>query len=76
MTRLSADLGNTFKMTLAILGPVFVIGLMAALVYYFMTRHHRKSIMASRIKNDPDVYLVNDELLRATSAGDSTLRVS
>ncbi|XP_054090597.1 activin receptor type-1 isoform X1 [Zeugodacus cucurbitae] len=74
VTRLSADLSNTFKMTLAILGPVFVIGLLAAVVYYFMTRHHRKSIMASRIKNDPDVYLVNDELLRATSAGDSTLR--
>jgi len=31
-------------------------------------------LAASRTKQDPEAYLVNDELLRATSAGDSTLR--
>lgn len=39
-----------------------------------MRRTHRKRLLATRNKQDPDTYYASDELLRATSAGDSTLR--
>lgn len=49
---------------------------MAYVAFFLIRRNHRKRMQESRNKHDPDSYLVNDELLRATSAGDSTLRVS
>ncbi|EDW77162.1 uncharacterized protein Dwil_GK22220 [Drosophila willistoni] len=74
VTVITADSSNMSKMALAILGPFLVITLMGAVAIFFMRRSHRKRLAASRIKQDPESYLVNDELLRATSAGDSTLR--
>ena len=62
-------------MTFAILGPFVVISILAYIAIYFIRRTHRKRLEYSRSKQDPDSYLVNDELLRVTSAGDSTLRV-
>ncbi|TDG44392.1 hypothetical protein AWZ03_009195 [Drosophila navojoa] len=71
---ITADSSNLSKMIAAILGPFLIITLMGAVAVYFMRRSHRKRLAATRIKQDPESYLVNDELLRATSAGDSTLR--
>lgn len=63
------------KMTGAILGPVTMLIVGATIVWYFMRRSHHKRLMASRSKHDPETYYASDEILRATSAGDSTLRV-
>lgn len=71
---MTANSSNISKMAVAILGPVLVITLMGFVAVFFMRRSHRKRLAATRIKQDPESYLVNDELLRATSAGDSTLR--
>lgn len=49
---------------------------MAYISIFFIRRNHRKRVAMTRNKHDPDAYMVNDELLRVTSAGDSTLRVS
>lgn len=61
---------------IAIVGPVITIGMVAFAVLFFMRRTHHKRMMPSRTKHDPDTYYAGDELLRVTSAGDSTLRVS
>lgn len=61
-------------MSSAILGPFLVIALIALIVIYFIRRSHQKRIAATRIKQDPESYLMHDDL-RATSAGDSTLKV-
>lgn len=74
VTHLSADSSNLLKMTFAILGPFVIISILAYIAIYFIRRTHRKRLEYSRAKQDPDSYLVNDELLRVTSAGDSTLR--
>lgn len=63
------------KLSFAVLGPVLVITVVAFVIIYFMKQTHQKRLLASRSKQDPDSYLVSDDLLRATSAGDSTLRV-
>ncbi|ALC40816.1 sax [Drosophila busckii] len=73
-TVLTADSSNLSKMALAIMGPFIVIALMGAVAIYLIRRNHRKRLAATRTKQDHESYLVNDELLRATSAGDSTLR--
>lgn len=62
------------KLTFAILAPVILLAFLAVIVIFFMRRTHRKRLLASRSKQDPDTYYASDELLRATSAGDSTLR--
>lgn len=64
------------KLTLAVLGPVFVLGLVGAIVLLYMRSVHRKRLIAQRCKLDPETYYASDDLLRATAAGDSTLRVS
>ncbi|XP_013114021.1 activin receptor type-1 isoform X2 [Stomoxys calcitrans] len=74
VTQLSADTSGLLKMTFAILGPFVVISILAYIAVYFIRQNHRKRLEYSRTKQDPDAYLVNDELLRVTSAGDSTLR--
>ncbi|XP_030762424.1 activin receptor type-1 [Sitophilus oryzae] len=61
------------KMVAAILGPVVVLGVIALLVLYFLKKiHQNRLFMESRM--DPEQYYVTDDLLRATAAGDSTLR--
>lgn len=69
------SLRYVIKLTLAVLGPVFVLGIIGALVLVFMRRVHRKRLLAQRNKLDPETYYASDDLLRATAAGDSTLRV-
>lgn len=64
------------KLTLAVLGPVVVLGMIGAVVLFFMRRVHRKRLLTQRCKLDPETYYASDDLLRATAAGDSTLRVS
>lgn len=66
---------NNLLLLVAILGPVITIGMLAFTVLFFMRRTHHKRMMPSRTKHDPDTYYAGDELLRVTSAGDSTLRV-
>ena len=63
------------KLTIAILGPVVVLGLVGAFVLIQMRRNYRKRIIAARIKADPEPYYTSDDYLRVTAAGDSTLRV-
>lgn len=65
---------NNLLLSVAILGPVLLISVLAFVVIFMMRRTHNKRLIASRIK-DPDTYYAGDELLRITSAGDSTLRV-
>ncbi|XP_058983771.1 activin receptor type-1 isoform X5 [Musca domestica] len=74
VTHLNADSSNILKMSIAIFGPFVIISILAYVAIYFIRRNHRKRLEYSRTKQDPDSYLVNDELLRVTSAGDSTLR--
>lgn len=63
------------KLTLAVLGPVVILGLLGAVVLLLMRRVHRKRLLAQRCKLDPEQYYAGEDLLRATAAGDSTLRV-
>ncbi|XP_055918991.1 activin receptor type-1 isoform X2 [Eupeodes corollae] len=62
------------KLSFAILGPVFVIVVIGTIVLYYLRRKHQKNLTAFRNKQDPESYLVSDDMLRATSAGDSTLK--
>ncbi|KAJ9599331.1 hypothetical protein L9F63_010198, partial [Diploptera punctata] len=63
------------KLTLAILGPVVILGVVGLLVLFLMRRTHRKRLMAARImSSDPEPYYTSDDPLRVTATGDSTLR--
>lgn len=64
-----------WKLILAILGPVMLLLFVGSIVVVFMRRTHRKRIEAARTIADPDTFYASDDLLRATAAGDSTLRV-
>lgn len=66
---------NKLLLSIAILGPVLIIVLAIAIIVP-MRRTHHKRLLSLRTKQDPESYYAGDELLRATSAGDSTLRVS
>lgn len=61
------------KMVAAVLAPVVVLGGLGLLALYFLRRFHR-SRLCSESRLDPDLYYATDDLLRATAAGDSTLR--
>lgn len=64
------------RLSLAILCPVFVLGLILAAILLLMRHWHRRRMARLVImegSQDPD-YLYRDEL-RVTAAGDSTLRV-
>ncbi|CAG9765597.1 unnamed protein product [Ceutorhynchus assimilis] len=61
------------KMVAAILGPAIVLGSMGLLVLYFLRKIHRNRL-CNETRLDPEQYYATDELLRATAAGDSTLR--
>lgn len=60
------------KLTSAIIGPFLVLSCLALFVIYFIRRTHYKR--ATRSKQDPETYYASEDF-RATSAGDSTLRV-
>ncbi|XP_050300766.1 activin receptor type-1 [Anthonomus grandis grandis] len=62
------------KMVAAILGPVVILGSLGMLVLYLLRRMHRNRL-CNESRMDPEQYYAADEqLLRATAAGDSTLR--
>ncbi|XP_052892419.1 activin receptor type-1 isoform X1 [Anopheles moucheti] len=62
------------KMAAAILVPFGTVVILAVTAIYCMRRAHKKRMNACRTKYDPETYYTNDDVLRATSAGDSTLR--
>lgn len=64
----------TIKLCLAIFGPVVILGTLACIIILVMRHNHKKRLTKARIKQDPDTYYASDDLLRVTSAGDSTLR--
>lgn len=55
---------------------IIVVSVIVLTVYVLLRRTKHKRMLISRHKQDPNTYYAGDELLRATSAGDSTLRVS
>lgn len=61
------------KLVGAILGPVVVLGILGAIILLGMRRFHMQRLR-NQSKQDPDMYYQSDDLLRATAAGDSTLR--
>ncbi|XP_026467222.1 activin receptor type-1 [Ctenocephalides felis] len=65
--------GYAFKLCLAILGPIVVLSLVVGMILIIMRRLHRKRLMRNR-KRDPETYYAGDDVVRATAAGDSTLR--
>lgn len=65
---------DDWKLVLAVLGPVLLLFLSVPLVVFFMRRKHRKRMEAARTLADTDTFYASDDLLRATAAGDSTLR--
>ncbi|CAH1365099.1 hypothetical protein MTP99_001397 [Tenebrio molitor] len=69
----SDSMDYALKMTAAILGPVVVIGTLGAIILFLMRRVHRRRL-CNESRLDPDTYYASDDLLRATAAGDSTLR--
>lgn len=61
------------KLTGAILGPVICLGILCAIILLLMRRVYRHRLR-NQSKQDPDTYYPSEDLLRATAAGDSTLR--
>lgn len=72
---MDASSNYLLKLSFAIFGPVLIISFVAIIILFLMRRTHRKRLLASRNKQDPDTYYASDDF-RATSAGDSTLRVN
>lgn len=66
---------NKFLLSIAILGPVLIVVIFLAIIVP-MRRSHQKRLLSMRNKQDTEAYYAGDELLRVTSAGDSTLKVS
>lgn len=62
------------KLSSAIIGPFLVLSCLALFVIFFIRRKHYKRATRSKQNQDPETYA--SEEFRATSAGDSTLRVS
>ncbi|KAJ8944930.1 hypothetical protein NQ318_013078 [Aromia moschata] len=61
------------KLLAAVLIPLMVLGALGIIVLYLLRRYHRNRL-CNESRLDPDMYCASDELLRATAAGDSTLR--
>ncbi|XP_034256953.1 activin receptor type-1 [Thrips palmi] len=66
--------GYDLKLVFAILGPVLLLFIVGSIVIYVMRRRHHKIVEAARTLADPDPFYASEDLLRATAAGDSTLR--
>ncbi|KAL5287856.1 ACVR1 family protein [Megaselia abdita] len=71
--RASPENDSKFNYTVLIVSFVLIICI-AFTTLFFIRRKHRKRLLATRSKQDPETYYASDDLLRATSAGDSTLR--
>lgn len=66
---------NYIVLAFAMIGAAIVIITLVYFILYIRRRTGHKRMVPSRTKHDPDTYYAGDELLRVTSAGDSTLRV-
>lgn len=75
VTAMDTSTSYLMKLSLAIFGPVLIISALAFVVMFMMRRTHHKRLLATRNKQDPETYYAGDDF-RATSAGDSTLRVN
>ncbi|KAG5869009.1 hypothetical protein JTB14_019947 [Gonioctena quinquepunctata] len=71
--RYSETLIYGLKIFAAILVPLAVFGTVTVIALYFLRRYYRNRL-CNDIRMDPDTYYATDDLLRATAAGDSTLR--
>lgn len=65
---------DLLKLSFAIFGPGLILCGLAFFIVFLMRRKHHKRLMVSRNRQDPETYYASDDF-RATSAGDSTLRV-
>lgn len=61
------------KLIGAILAPVLCLCVLCAIILLLMRRVYRHRLR-NQSKQDPDTYYPSEDLLRATAAGDSTLR--
>ncbi|KAL3287137.1 hypothetical protein HHI36_001617 [Cryptolaemus montrouzieri] len=61
------------KLIAAILIPIIVFGICTVIALHLMKLKHRRRL-CNESHYDPDNYYASDDLLRATAAGDSTLR--
>ncbi|CAH0551587.1 unnamed protein product [Brassicogethes aeneus] len=61
------------KIVGAILVPIIILGTLGVIIIALMRRRHRQ-ILCNESRNNPDTYCATEDLLRATAAGDSTLR--
>lgn len=66
---------NSIVLIFAVFGALIAIAMVVGVVLYIRRRTDHKRMVPSRTKHDQDTYYAGDELLRVTSAGDSTLRV-
>lgn len=57
----------------AVVVPAVICGAFAVVLLYVMRRIHRNRL-CNESRLDPELYYATDDLLRATAAGDSTLR--
>lgn len=71
--KVGPSVGYVLTLIAFVLGPVLVLGAVILLALYLLRRLHRNRLFHES-RMDPDAYYVTDDLLRATAAGDSTLR--
>ena len=74
VSRMDTSSSYLLKLSFAIVAPVLIISALAICVIYLMRRTHHKRLLSTRSKQDPETYYASDDL-RATSAGDSTMKV-
>lgn len=65
------------KLSLALFGPVVIVGLFALVIILWMRQGHKRRLIDARNQQDTDIYYATDDLLKRSHAcGDSTLRVN
>lgn len=73
----SVDNADPFHYILKLIGavllPIVVLVMCIMFVLYLMKRKHKRRL-CNENRYDPETYYASDDLLRATAAGDSTLR--
>ncbi|KAK9880516.1 hypothetical protein WA026_011755 [Henosepilachna vigintioctopunctata] len=61
------------KLIGAVVIPLLILGICIIIALYLMKKRHKRRL-CNESRYDPDAYYASDDLLRATAAGDSTLR--
>ncbi|XP_037909941.1 activin receptor type-1 isoform X1 [Hermetia illucens] len=76
VTKMETLNGYVLKFTLSVGASILAMLLIGTLILfiYRRSRSHKKRLLEMRSKRDLETYYASDDLLRATSAGDSTLR--